>query len=148
MGTVAVDPQNTQDHSARKWMALQADFHMNGHLALNGTINSFLVQAPIAIGDNCEWDGVVYHIESVMHSAQISNGFRSAYTTLQLSHGLRSNDAGSVTGNQEDIFAGLLQGDNTDLDPGISYDAQNPNPGDNGLRAVSTLGISDTNSGS
>jgi hypothetical protein len=145
MGTVASDPKDTQNGSARKWMALQADFHMNGHLALTGTITSFGIQAPIAIGDNCEWDGVVYHIESVSHSASILGGVRSFHTTLQLSHGLRAaeSDDQTLTQNQEDIWAGLLQGDNTDLDPGISYDAQNPNPGPAGLRAYSALGISD-----
>jgi hypothetical protein len=130
--TVACAPQDfTKDsHGPRKWMALSADIHMGMHLTLNGTINCIGIQAPIVWGDNLEFDGVVYHIESVLHTCQIENGNRSFYTTLQVSHGIRSDtDAQNlnlpIVFPDQGIFPGLFSDDNTQYDPGLTYDGQN-----------------------
>jgi hypothetical protein len=80
-------------HGPKEWARHAADFLMGQHLTWSGSLSLVGVQAPIAIGDNCEYRGVVYHIEGVNHEAGISpSGQRYSYTTLALSHGMSSED--------------------------------------------------------
>jgi hypothetical protein len=59
---------------------------------LNGTCSTVGIAAPIVPGDNLEYDGVVYHIESVSHSCSVSpNGVRHFITQLSLTHGCNAN---------------------------------------------------------
>ena len=74
---------------APTWARLLADSLVGGHLKMNGTVTCAGIQAPIACGDNFEIDGIVYHIESVMHTMSIdSSGKKKFRTTLQLSNGI------------------------------------------------------------
>lgn len=66
-----------------------ADILLDQHLRWSGSLQLFGIQEPICVGDNLEWDRVVYHIESVMHSGWIDgNGQKSFRTSLQLSSGV------------------------------------------------------------
>jgi hypothetical protein len=74
-----------------EWTSHAADFLMGQHLTWNGSITLVGIQAPICVGDNCEYRGVVYHIENVTHDSGITpSGQRQFFTTLQLSHGMSS----------------------------------------------------------
>jgi hypothetical protein len=112
------------------WMKLIADWTIGSHLTLNGTISSVGIQAPICEGDNLEFDGVVYHLEGVSHSAGIGmNGGKSWTTSLQLTNGMRAQDGdvgftdeqGAASG-QFPIYPGFDRTDNIFYDPGLSLD--------------------------
>lgn len=72
--------------------ALISDFFFNQHLKLNGTITSSGIQEPIAVGDNLEFDGNIFHIESVAHQYSVNaDGSKSFITQLQLSNGMSTS---------------------------------------------------------
>jgi len=79
---------------SRDWAIIVGDALMGGHLKLNGTLESAGIVDPIAVGDNLEHDGTVYHIEEVVHLAAQSpeTGIKSFRTTLKLSAGVSVSD--------------------------------------------------------
>ena len=85
--------------SAPIWARIIGDALIGGHLKINGTIQCVGISDPITVGDNLEFDGVVYHIEQVNHIASINpmNGIKTFRTTLSLSHGVsvNSNEKGT-----------------------------------------------------
>lgn len=107
--------------AASNWMDLMADILMGQHLTLTGSIVLVGVQAPICPGDNIEWDGVVFHIESVSHSCQQqADGKKSFSTSLALSHGVRSNP-----GTEDlEIYAGIKSQDQMAYNPPVTDEGQ------------------------
>ncbi len=81
---------NSHGSNSPIWAKIVGDFMMGGHLKFNGTIQCLGIQDPITVGDNLQFDGVVYHIEQVVHEFDISvgNGKKKFRTTLSLSHGV------------------------------------------------------------
>jgi hypothetical protein len=74
---------------ARVFMEAIADWTFGSHLTLNGTIQTAGIQTPIAEGDNIEFEGVAYHIESVSDSCGIGMGGAKTFsTTLQITNGM------------------------------------------------------------
>lgn len=107
--------------AASNWMDLMADILMGQHLTLTGTLQLVGIQAPICVGDNLEWDGVIFHIESISHNCSITgDGKKTFSTSLSLSHGVRSNPG------QDDItvYAGIKADDQTSFDPASTDEAQ------------------------
>jgi hypothetical protein len=124
-----------------KWMSLIADWTIGSQFTLNGTVTIYGVQSPIAEGDNFEFDGVVYHIESIHHVAgidAIGSGGKYFMTTLQLTNGMRSDvgendtvsDVGTNAANNYPIYPGFDKMDNTQLDPGFVLDGRRTTGGD------------------
>jgi hypothetical protein len=72
----------------KRWAQIIGDALMGGHLKMNGTIQCVGIVDPIAVGDNLEFDGIVFHIEEVTHSCAISNGAKTFRTTVRLSNGV------------------------------------------------------------
>jgi len=142
MTTVACAVRNQVGNVPSKWIHLIADWMIGSHLTLNGTITCLGIHSPIAEGDNLEWDGVVYHIESVTHNCSISpEGAKNFTTTMSLTNGMRadgtvdklnnnnqtpggtnSGTSGSAAAQAHPIYPGLEPTDNTKYDPGISID--------------------------
>lgn len=85
---------NANASFSRKWAQIIGDSLIGGHLKLNGSITCVGLVEPIAVGDNLEYDGVVYHIEEVRHSAAINvqNGIKNFRTSLKLSNGVSISD--------------------------------------------------------
>jgi hypothetical protein len=80
---------NQNGSEAPQWARMRADWMFNGHLKLEGSISCIGIQEPICEGDNIEVRGIVYHIDSVGHSAGISpNGQKTFSTVLQVSNGM------------------------------------------------------------
>jgi hypothetical protein len=76
------------------WNKLVFDWVSNGHLKENGTVHTVGIQEPIAVGDNCQIENTVYHIESINHAMSITqNGQKRFETTLQLSYGVDESDS-------------------------------------------------------
>jgi len=75
--------------SALSWTNLVNDWVSHGHLKETGTISLVGIQDPIAVGDNVEFNGVVYHIESISHQFQVNNrGHKMFRTNLSLTYGI------------------------------------------------------------
>lgn len=91
-------PENLEK-SSPIWARILGDALIGGHLKLNGTIECIGISDPITVGDNLEFDNVVYHIEQIVHSASINplNGTKTFRTTISLSHGI------SVNSNEQGI---------------------------------------------
>jgi hypothetical protein len=136
MGTVSCSPEdivkNGSGYGPALWMAMISDWSMGMHLTLDGTMNVHGIQAPIPPGDNIEFDGVVYHIESVTHTCQLSpdGKQRSFITTLTLTNGIHSDDPSlpdpivhATQTPDQSIYAGIIDTDQTTYDPGFTYDA-------------------------
>lgn len=77
-----------------KWMALIQDYLMGGHMTLTGSLVMHGIQSPICPGDNLEWGGAVYHIESVSHNCSISSGGEKSFTTsVSLTNGVAKENS-------------------------------------------------------
>jgi len=77
-----------------EWTQIVADWMINGHLKESGTMTCVGIAENIAVGDNIEFDNVVYHIESISHQFQVMRDGKKAFNTMiNVSYGidLRSN---------------------------------------------------------
>ena len=82
-----------KQNNAVPWNKLVYDWLANGHLKENGTVQTVGIEEPIAVGDNCQIDNTVYHIESIDHMMQINAvGQKSFETTLKLSYGVDARE--------------------------------------------------------
>lgn len=86
---------SVQPSAINEWAELIADWFVNGHLKMNGSLTVAGIQEPISVGDNLEFDGKVLHIEGIVHQYQVDpvKGGKSFTTTLMLSHGYYVNPA-------------------------------------------------------
>lgn len=90
-------PSSIKELRAREWALLVADWVFNGHLKMNGTMQTVGIEEPICIGDNLEFDDVVYHIESITHTMNLSNnGVKVFRTNLSLSMGISEKSSDTV----------------------------------------------------
>lgn len=117
--------ENEKKLHAREWAQIVSDWIIDGHLKESGVLTFQGIQDPIAVGDNLEFDGIVYHIEAVSHIMTINGDKKSFTTRVTVSFGmdLRSSKSGPVypnmthtdaqTQNQEDY-------DNERILPGVS----------------------------
>ena len=85
-----------KEYLSPQWAKILGDALIGGHLKMNGTITCAGIVDPIAVGDNLEDDGIVYHIEQVSHTCNInvSNGEKTFRTSIALSNGMHI-DSGS-----------------------------------------------------
>ncbi len=73
----------------RPWMEAMADWSFGSQYTLNGSVELYGLQVPVPEGDNVEFEGLAYHIESVNHSCGISaDGKKMFRTHLELSNGM------------------------------------------------------------
>ena len=111
---------------AREWAQIISDWVIDGHLRESGSLKFQGIQDPISVGDNLEFDGVVYHIESVNHVMSVSpKGIKSFKTNISVSYGtdLRSNSERPVYPEMEHTDAQRENAEdfaNERLRPGIS----------------------------
>jgi hypothetical protein len=91
-------PESEKNNAkAREWAYLVSDWLFDGHLKLNGTMQTAGIEEPICVGDNIELDSVVYHIESISHSMNISaNGVKVFRTNLSLSMGVDKRSTSTI----------------------------------------------------
>ena len=97
--------------SAPIWARLCGDAVIGGHLKLNGTFELVGMQEPIAVGDNLEFDGVVYHIEQVTHTCVVNptTGIKTFRTSVSVSHGVSVNSNSQGTEYSQMTYAGGYQ---------------------------------------
>jgi len=106
---------DTKDQSPSSWMTLVADWKIGSHLTMNGTISCLGIQAPIAEGDNAQFDNLIFHIESVNHNCGIGpDGKKFFNTQLSLTNGMEDIDS-----DEKKVFPsypGLFQRENPAVD--------------------------------
>lgn len=111
---------------AKQWSQIVSDWVIDGHLKESGTLKFYGIQDPISVGDNIEFDNIVYHIESVNHTMTIMpNGKKSFRTKITVSYGmdLRSNKSRPVYAEMEHTDAhtkNIEDYENERIRPGIS----------------------------
>lgn len=123
MQTVNCHPaeiRSTTGSNPGAWMKILADIVIGQHLTLTGTLTSFGIQAPICPGDNLEWSGTLFHIESVTHSCSIDMMGKKTFTTsIALSHGMKAEPAAQATSTQYSRSLQQYQFDLDGNDPGL-----------------------------
>jgi hypothetical protein len=81
---------------AAVWARIISDFLFGGQLKMNGSMECVGIYEPIAVGDNLEFDNIIYHIEGIVHRCGISdNGIKSFRTIITLSNGISKNTSTS-----------------------------------------------------
>lgn len=87
---------------AKEWSEIVSDWIIDGHLKESGTFTFFGIQDPISVGDNLEFDNIIYHIESVTKvMVQSPTGKKTFRTKITVSYGMdkRSSKTGPVYAN-------------------------------------------------
>lgn len=75
------------------WNMLVHDWLTNGQLKENGTVETVGIENPIAVGDNCQINNTVYHIESISHTMETNaEGKKKFNTNLKLSYGVDARE--------------------------------------------------------
>ena len=118
---------NKKFYEAPDWAKIVGNSLIGNHLKLNGTIECIGIVDPIAVGDNLEFDGVVFHIEQITHSCGImpSNGMRTFRTTISVSSGVSKKSSESSLSYSEMVFPSAYAFRNNDFAnnkilPGVS----------------------------
>ena len=62
------DTVDRASYNSPEWARIHADAVIGGHLKMNGTFVCAGIPDPIAVGDNLEFEDVVYHIEQITHT--------------------------------------------------------------------------------
>lgn len=85
------DNEGKPEGKAVLWSRLVADWVIGGHNRESGTMQTVGIVDPICVGDNLEFDGIVYHIEAISHQMSIQGDRKSFRTNLTLSNGVDKN---------------------------------------------------------
>lgn len=97
------------------WAKILGDALIGGHLKFSGTISFVGIPQPIAVGDNLQFDNIVFHIEQISHSCHIQrNGdkvIKTFRTTVAVTYGM------SLANGQNVVYA--------EMKYGSAYDARN-----------------------
>jgi hypothetical protein len=124
------------------WTKLNYDWLNNGHLKENGKITCSGIEEPISVGDNLEFDGVIYHIEEINHSMTTGNdGHKTFETSVNISYGVSKQSNTSVNAYPEDSALSSMD-DRRDSDynsgnrtiPGVSDDQEGSSQASRGSR--------------
>lgn len=90
------EPTTTnKEYRSPEWAKIVGDTLIGGHLKLNGSIMTAGIVDPIAVGDNLEFDGNVYHIEDITHTGNynVESGKRMFRTSISLSSGMSKSSS-------------------------------------------------------
>jgi hypothetical protein len=100
---IALDKKESSKN-IRQYTAFISSIITNQHLKYTGSIQTFGIFDPICVGENLEFNDIVFHIEAVRHVYQVQNGLPIFRTSLSLSHGTHKSgdlDALQDTENQK-----------------------------------------------
>jgi hypothetical protein len=99
---------NSAGEEAVKWTRLIADRVMSNHLRYSGSISCMGIFDPICIGDNLEFDNILYHIEDITHSFSRSlTGTISFSTNIGISNGLNIPES-QILNTTEDMWPDFM----------------------------------------
>jgi len=113
--------ENAQGGSIFKtpyWAKLLGDALIGGHMKLNGMIACAGLEEDIAVGDNLEYNGIVFHIEGIRHECKVeANGGKSFTTVLKLTHGVDATENNNFTVYGQTI--NNLYSEESNVDPSL-----------------------------
>ena len=89
--------KTTSGSLAPLWARMNADWLFNGHLKAYGSITLDGCIDPIAVGDNLQYQGILFHIEGVSQSCSNAGGNKTWTTTITLSNGILAESMKSVS---------------------------------------------------
>lgn len=118
--------QSNQEYASPSWARIVGDTLIGGHLKLNGSFECVGIVDPIAVGDNLEFDGVVFHIEEVSHACNIGqDGRRMFRTRISVSSGLSKDSSSDGTRYSEMTYTAgqderINDFNNNQILPGVS----------------------------
>lgn len=117
-------PTNTSFRSPG-WAKILGDSLIGGHLKFNGNIVFAGIPEPIAVGDNLQFDNVVYHIEQFRHvCTQAPDGKKTFRTTVLLSNGMDIENGQNVVYSEMEFGSAYKKRQNdydtTQILPGVS----------------------------
>lgn len=118
-------PYTPNGFRAPGWAKILGDALIGGHLKMSGTINFVGIVEPIAVGDNLQFDNVVYHIEQITHTAIIDQpGKKTFRTNITVSYGMDIENGSNVVYSEMKYGGGYAKRnadyDTTDILPGVS----------------------------
>lgn len=116
---ISLDSAKRAD-TIRKYTAFISSIINNQHLKYTGNLQVTGIFDPICVGENLEFNRIVFHIESVAHSYQISNGMPAFRTSLNLSHGIHT------TGKHNALEKAENYEDFNEMSPGIIKEGNFP----------------------
>ena len=88
-GTSSVTDKGTSQAGPKNYTKFMADMIMGAHLTWTGSISCRGIVEPIPVGDNVEFNGIIYHIDQISHRGSISpNGTKTFETSMSVSHGM------------------------------------------------------------
>jgi hypothetical protein len=116
---------NKKEYKSPVWAKILGDALIGGHLKFNGTIECVGLVEPIAVGDNLEFDDIVFHIEQVSHvcTINLSDGKKIFRTTIQVSSGVHVSSSTKGTRYAEMDYTNAhdyRKNDNNRILPGVS----------------------------
>ncbi len=115
------------------WSKLVSNWVMGSHLKLSGTLQVVGIEKPIAVGDNLEFEGKLFHIEGFTHSCSFEGGRKRFLTSIQVSNGLDLQEDSKVkpyaetTHENSKSYANTFKrkGSNESLVPGMTDSQDN-----------------------
>ena len=137
--TSEFDRLNKVGFKSPGWAKILGDALIGGHLKLSGTISFVGLPEPIAVGDNLQFDNVVYHIEGINHTAHVQpDGKKMFRTDVTVSSGVDIQSGTHVVYSEmayDSAYAKRKNDyDTTQILPGVSeaqdtiYRPENPEP--------------------
>jgi hypothetical protein len=106
---------NNNTSPGAKWQRIMADILMGGHLKFSGTIRCRGIQEPVCVGDNLQYEDVIYHIESITKTGSIqNNGMRDFSTTFEVTDGIPLDTDTMDTDARETLYPDLDTRDDDD----------------------------------
>jgi hypothetical protein len=119
MNTINCHQDDIVQGGPTKWMDLLADFIVGGHMVFTGSLTTVGITAPICIGDNIEWDGIVFQIETITHSCSIdASGKKIFLSSFALTHGINAIPPNGDLG----VYAGIDSELDRDFEPGLTIE--------------------------
>lgn len=122
-----IKTDNYTDFRSPTWAQVLADCIIGGHLKLNGTITCAGIVDAIAVGDNLEFDDVIYHIEQISHTCSVApqDGRITFRTSISLSNGIHIDSNANAVAYAEMRFpraseARLDDAGGNEILPGVS----------------------------
>jgi hypothetical protein len=91
-----------EEFRAEPWARINADWLIGTHLKASGTIECAGLVEPICVGDNLEFDGTVYQIESTTKTLYLAMDGKNRFTTsFRVSYGIETKSTSTSTNYPE-----------------------------------------------
>lgn len=134
----SIVPEKVQEYAT-----LVADWYMNGHLKLTGSITLPGIAEPICVGDNLEFDDKVFHIEEVSHDYAMDGIYKRFSTSLALVNGVKTDGSYAYTGAQNPNVQNEQYGSTSEINTKTNEVTENTDAKDPISALISNINLPD-----